>query len=116
MLVRKRLSGAKGSLSESLTTAEAFLLGMVARTIATIAVYPYLRAKVMLQSSKTLNGGNEKPNIPAMIMKMYVSGGLAECFQGIGPELTRGVFSAALMLACKERIHDVVKKVLKAQK
>jgi hypothetical protein len=112
MLVRKRLSGVKGSMAESLTTAEAFILGMIARTIATIAVYPYLRAKVMLQSSKTML--NETPNIPSMIMKMYVNGGLAECFQGIGPELTRGVFSAALMLACKERIHDVVKKMLKA--
>lgn len=111
LLVRKRLSGAKGSMVESLTTAEAFILGMISRTIATIAVYPYLRAKVMLQSSKMLNV-NETPNLPAMILKMYTSGGLAECFQGIGPELTRGVFSAALMLACKERIHDVVKKVL----
>mmetsp|Transcript_13126 Transcript_13126/g.19676 ORF Transcript_13126/g.19676 Transcript_13126/m.19676 type:complete len:114 (+) Transcript_13126:820-1161(+) len=98
--------------SDTLTTSEAFLLGMVARTIATVAVFPYLRAKVMLQSQKKLpgdsNGTNEKPNIPAMILKMYSNGGLGECFQGIWPELTRGVFSAALMMACKEKIGFVV--------
>ena len=43
-----------------------------------------------------------------MILKMYSNGGLGECFQGIGPELTRGVFSAALMMACKEKIGSVV--------
>lgn len=115
MLIRKKLlnaNGGKKQNTDTLTTSEAFLLGMVARTIATVAVYPYLRAKVMLQSQKKApgdsNGTNQRPNIPAMILKMYSNGGLGECFQGIGPELTRGVFSAALMMACKEKIGFVV--------
>jgi|AntRauTorckE5430_2_1112549.scaffolds.fasta_scaffold00290_4 hypothetical protein len=116
MLIRKKLlnenSGRKQN-SETLTTAEAFLLGMVARTVATVAVFPYLRAKVMLQSQKKDSGRtNEKPDIPAMIFKMYSSGGLGECFQGIGPELTRGVFSAALMMACKEKIAFIVNEAI----
>lgn len=116
MLIRKKLlngnSGRKQSL-DTLTTSEAFFLGMVARTIATVAVYPYLRAKVMLQSQKNDAGGtNAKPNIPAMILKMYSSGGLGECFQGIGPELTRGVFSASLMMACKEKIAFIVNEAI----
>jgi hypothetical protein len=115
MLIRKKLlnaNGGKKQNTDTLTTSEAFLLGMVARTIATVAVYPYLRAKVMLQSQKKApgesSGTSQKPNIPAMILKMYSNGGLGECFQGIGPELTRGVFSAALMMACKEKIGSVV--------
>ena len=115
MLIRKKLankSGKRRQNDESLTATEAFLLGMVARTIATVAVFPYLRAKVMLQSQK--NDDGSKPNIPAMIVKMYSNGGLAECFQGIGPELTRGVFSAALMMMCKEKISFVVNKALKS--
>ncbi len=122
MLVRKRLaasasggSGKKTSQAETLSAMEAFFLGMLARTVATIATFPYLRAKVVLQSQKkseTNNNGdkNNKPNIPSMIAKMYLSGGLGECFQGIGPELTRGVFSAALMMMMKEKISFVVRK------
>jgi len=126
LLVRKRLlnrsskqQGSSSSMNEdTLTATEAFLLGMVARTIATVVVFPYLRAKVMLQSQKRATTGSgktdndEQPNIPAMILKMYSNGGLGECFQGIGPELTRGVFSAALMLMCKEKISYIVHKAL----
>ena len=119
MLARKRLLRGASSSSrqreETLTATEAFLLGMVARTVATVAVFPYLRAKVMLQSQKnndsSANNG-EKISIPSMILKMYADGGLSECFQGIGPELTRGVFSAALMLMCKEKIAFAVKKAM----
>ncbi len=99
--------------SETLSAVEAFILGMFARTVATIVVFPYLRAKVMLQSRRGVDS-NTKTNIPAMILNMYSSGGLGECFQGIGPELTRGVFSAALMLMCKEKIVSGVHKLLKA--
>ena len=117
MIARKKSQiGRNRKSAETLTTMEAFLLGMVARTVATVAVFPYLRAKVMLQSQKSSESGakgTDKPNIPAMIVKMYSNGGLGECFQGIGPELTRGVFSAALMMACKEKISVVVKEALK---
>eukprot|EP01083_Nonionella_stella_P290586 988743_1 len=113
LIARKRLARSsykKGA--DTLSAAEAFLLGMIARTVATVAVFPYLRAKVMLQSQKDSSG--QKPNIPAMILKMYSNGGLSECFQGIGPELTRGVFSAALMLMCKEKISVAIQKALKS--
>lgn len=119
MLARKRLS--KGSNtrkdnSDTLTAMEAFFLGMFARTVATIFTFPYLRAKVVLQSQKKTEGSkNEKISIPSMIAKMYMSGGVGECFQGLGPELTRGVFSAALMMMMKEKISFVVQKALAAE-
>ena len=122
MLIRKRLAIGNQSNAtarreaETLTAMEAFLLGMVARTIATIATYPYLRAKVVMQSQKVSEGDtNQKPNITSMIGKMYMSGGLQECFQGLGPELTRGVFSTALMMMMKEKIAFVVKNALNAR-
>lgn len=120
MLTRKRLLSSRGGNSkgrdnsDSLTAMEAFFLGMFARTIATICTFPYLRAKVVLQSQKKsgTSAKNEKISIPSMIAKMYMSGGLGECFQGIGPELTRGVFSAALMMMMKEKISFAVRKSL----
>lgn len=95
------------SSSTSLGAAEAFFLGMFARVIATMLTYPYLRAKVMLQS--TYGTAKIKPTIPQMILEQLSNGGVAGLYQGIGPELTRGVFSAALMMMVKERIGVLVK-------
>lgn len=102
-----------GSDHSSLHAAEAFFLGMFARIVATMLTYPYLRAKVMLQSnnSNTSDGGKKK-TIPQMIAEQLSTGGVSGLYQGIGPELTRGVFSAALMMMVKERIGVVVKTMI----
>lgn len=99
----------KGS-SQSLTALESFLLGMIARAIATIAVFPFIRAKVLLQSGSIKqrdNDGNQ-PDVFAMLLDMCRDGGVANLFQGLGPELSRGVLSAALMMMVKEKIAALV--------
>uniref|UniRef100_A0A6S8YJ66 ADP,ATP carrier protein n=1 Tax=Ditylum brightwellii TaxID=49249 RepID=A0A6S8YJ66_9STRA len=121
LLSRARAGGRADN--NSLGAAEAFLLGMVARLAATIAVFPYLRAKVMLQSTKSSTDNDDvktttpaatqkNKGIPSMIAEMYASGGIGEMYRGIGPELTRGIFSAALMMMAKEKISEVVKVAL----
>ena len=100
----------KELVSDSLNAAEAFFLGMVARVVATMLTYPYLRAKVMLQS--TYKNATVKPTIPQMIGEQFSEGGVWGLYQGIGPELTRGVFSAALMMMVKERIGVVVRTLI----
>mmetsp|Transcript_343 Transcript_343/g.687 ORF Transcript_343/g.687 Transcript_343/m.687 type:complete len:389 (+) Transcript_343:251-1417(+) len=100
----------KTQVEDSLTAAEAFFLGMFARVIATMLTYPYLRAKVMLQS--TYGNAKVKPTIPQMIGEQFSEGGVWGLYQGIGPELTRGVFSAALMMMVKERIGVVVRGMI----
>jgi hypothetical protein len=67
----------------------------------------------MLQSnnSNTSDGGKKK-TIPQMIAEQLSTGGVSGLYQGIGPELTRGVFSAALMMMVKERIGVVVKTMI----
>lgn len=106
--------GGRGDNS-SLHAAEAFFLGMFARIVATMLTYPYLRAKVMLQSnnSSATNGSDgKKKTIPQMIAEQVSTGGISGLYQGIGPELTRGVFSAALMMMVKERIGVLVKAMI----
>lgn len=103
--------GGGGSDHTSLHAAEAFFLGMFARIVATMLTYPYLRAKVMLQSNSS-SDGNKKKTIPQMIAEQLSTGGVSGLYQGIGPELTRGVFSAALMMMVKERIGVVVKAMI----
>ena len=99
----------KGS-SQSLTALESFLLGMIARAIATIAVFPFIRAKVLLQSGsiKQRDNDGKQPDVFAMLLDMCRDGGVANLFQGLGPELSRGVLSAALMMMVKEKIAALV--------
>lgn len=106
-----RRSTGKNMRNESLSAAEAFFLGMVARTIATVLCFPYVRGKVMLQSTYA-EGGAPQGGIPGMVLQMFADGGLGEVFRGIGPELTRGVLSAALMMMAKEKIAVIVRTML----
>jgi adenine nucleotide transporter 17 len=101
---------------KSLSAPEAFLLGMLARTIATVLVLPCLRAKVVMQtrkecsaannnnSSSESTGENAKEETMMQLLLRLARTNPAALYQGIVPELTRGVFSAALMLMLKERI------------
>ena len=109
-----------GKRLQSLTAMEAFFLGMLARTIATILTFPYLRAKVMLQArasstDESNNTTTTKISIPGMLAEMYQTGGISTLYQGIGPELTRGVLSAALMMMAKEKISLLVRTALYPQ-
>eukprot|EP01082_Thalassiosira_pseudonana_P005085 g4692.t1.1.5e174189 g4692 g4692.t1 contig16:74646-76227(+) len=110
LVSRRAQSQGRVIVDESLSAAEAFFLGMFARVVATMLTYPYLRAKVMLQS--TYGNAKVKPTIPQMIAEQFSEGGVWGLYQGIGPELTRGVFSAALMMMAKERIGVVVKALI----
>lgn len=96
---------------KTLSAAEAFLLGMFARTVATIAVFPFVRAKVVMQSRKK-EGGEKDLSVSTLLGEIYQKGGISALYQGLGPELTRGVFSAALMLMIKEKINGGIKKAL----
>lgn len=118
-----------------LKAAEAFMIGMVARTISTICIFPYIRAKVVLQTTKSSSsssltsnhnqqaGSNSNNNsnnssssisIPQMLREMYEKEGFASWFRGLGPELMRGVLSSALMLMIKDQIGFAVQAALAA--
>lgn len=94
--------------NKTLSASESFLLGMMARTISTILIFPYLRAKVVLQTSTT----SATRSIPQMLQTMYQNGGVASWYQGLGPELTRGVLSSAFMLMIKEQLSTLVYDLL----
>ena len=123
---------------KSLSAAEAFLLGMVARTVATVLVFPFLRAKVLMQkkanqqnaaieqaqeegdAAATNSDGSRIDNPPktntisvtSLLWETLQREGWSGLYQGLGPELTRGIFSAALMLMIKERLAGTVRHML----
>jgi solute carrier family 25 (peroxisomal adenine nucleotide transporter), member 17 len=128
---------------KTLSAVEAFLLGMVARTVATVLVFPCVRAKVLLQKQAAVSANassmmadpepafdstraaaaattppagakvvKEELTTIKVLLRTLQRQGLAGLYQGLGPELTRGIFSAALMLMIKERIAGTVRKAL----
>jgi adenine nucleotide transporter 17 len=135
-----KTSHSSSGQQSSLSAAEAFLLGMVARTIATVAVFPFLRAKVVMQTRKTTttestasdadgtandndgssssnnnnnNDNTKKDSVLTLLLEIWQTKGVAGLYQGLGPELTRGIFSAALMLMIKEKIAVAVRTRLR---
>ena len=102
----------KSRKNKTLTAAESFLLGMVARTVATVAVFPFVRAKVVMQSRKASGTAPPELTIQTILKEIYQSNGIAGLYHGLRPELTRGIFSAALMLMIKEQLNGGIKRIL----
>lgn len=114
----RQQKGGSQQRQQQLSAAEAFLLGMVSRTAAILVVFPFVRAKVRMQSLKKSSGSESSAGVPTtisiwkLLAETYIHSGWKALYQGLGPELTRGVLSAALMMMVKERISGGVKNVL----
>lgn len=98
-----RRKAAAGAAARTLSTLEAFVIGAFARAVATIAVFPYTRAKILVKASKT-TPGQAPPSIGATVARIIREEGFLALYKGCTPEVGRGVLSAALMLSAKERI------------
>lgn len=106
--------------SQALGALEAFVLGAVARSIATLVLFPYIRAKVLMQAKKKQSAvasaeqgqaapaseakPEAKDTIASTLQRVYKEEGPLALYRGLGPELTRGALSSALMLMIKEKI------------
>lgn len=99
----------------SLTAVQAFFLGALGRAVATVAVWPYQRAKVVMQT--TTRAKDEGPqSVPGTMAKIAREDGVLALYQGLPPELMRGVLSAAIMYLIKEKIFEMAKKMAKARR
>ena len=104
-----------------LSAFQAFALGGRARAIATVIMFPLIRAVKIRQASGGCtkpgeSGGNgqqakssnaelgEEGVVSTMTRVMREDGALA-LYQGMGPEIGRGVLSSALMMMVKEKIY-----------
>jgi hypothetical protein len=124
--------GSKGGVA--LGALDAFVLGAVARAVATVVVYPYTRAKVLAQVSVrrtrpaapasdadgaaaavpeddddvTAVRAPQPPvppvTVPAVLQAILEEEGVRGLFRGLGPEVFRGMLSGAVMLMVKEKI------------
>lgn len=109
---------------KTLSALAAFMLGAVARAVATIIVFPIIRVKVRMQAGiKTAASetGDKKQQqtlssaftqVPRMLSQLYSKDGWQGLYGGLQPALARGVLSAALMLMIKEKVREQTRTLL----
>jgi hypothetical protein len=108
------------SSRKALSGAEAFTLGAIARGVATLIVYPASRALRIQQGKKRKKSGTGKqaqdkerqPSLVDVLREVFRNGGLAALYQGIVPDIGRGVLSSALRSSIKERLTLGMRNVL----
>ncbi|OQS04436.1 Mitochondrial Carrier (MC) Family [Thraustotheca clavata] len=102
----------KSKAAKSLSALEAFILGAAARSLATLVVFPYIRAKVLVQAESksvaTADDSTPSESIPQILSRLVQEEGVGSLYRGLSPELTKGALSAAFMLMVKEKIEAYV--------
>mmetsp|Transcript_5199 Transcript_5199/g.6033 ORF Transcript_5199/g.6033 Transcript_5199/m.6033 type:complete len:310 (+) Transcript_5199:318-1247(+) len=120
VIVMKRTQGKK-----ALTTFEAFIVGAIAKAFATILTFPAIRTRVIQntwskQVEKARKNGIDIPKSPGGFVETvsYIvrQEGYKGLYSGLTPALIKGVSNAAIMLALKERIYEVVNRMLLRKK
>lgn len=73
------------------------MLGALARSVATLLLFPYIRAKVIVQSKKkaaakagaALDKSEPEEGIVGALQRVYKDEGALSLYRGLGPELTK---------------------------
>mmetsp|Transcript_63799 Transcript_63799/g.152143 ORF Transcript_63799/g.152143 Transcript_63799/m.152143 type:complete len:303 (+) Transcript_63799:112-1020(+) len=99
-LIKQRIQ--RDGKERDLDAFTAFGLGAIARAVATCVVYPYARAKAMVQAQLA-------PHAIAAVRKIIATEGIAALYKGLNVELLRGVTQAAVMFMVMERVRKAVR-------
>ncbi|PYI13550.1 mitochondrial carrier [Aspergillus japonicus CBS 114.51] len=84
---------------------EAFLLGALSKTLATIATQPLIVAKVGLQSRPPPSREGKPFKTFSEVMRYIIKNeGALSLFKGIGPQITKGLLVQGLLMMTKERV------------
>jgi hypothetical protein len=79
---------------------QAFLLGLVAKFVATISTYPLIRAKVILMVS------SETSLWKSLVKSYNQDGGIKGLYKGCDWQLIHTLLKNALMMMVRERITE----------
>jgi len=101
------------SSSQVLTTTQALVISVIAKSIASIITFPFIRAKVVMNTrNKKDTGGDKKQGLIETVNDIIDREGLGGLYVGLSPQLIKGVTNAALMLTAKERIYGFVQALV----
>ena len=125
----RRDGGGKPASTLQLTPVEAFMLGALSKTVATVVTYPLQLAQVLirLRKNEINNNVHDTPVLTTNDSRMnakeyngmldclyqqYTHGGFVSLFRGMNSKLLQTVLSAAFTFLTYEQILALVGKVL----
>lgn len=88
----------------NLKPSEAFFLGAVSKSLATIVTQPLIVAKVCLQSKSLCQNQKKFKNFIDVMRYIIKNEGIAGLFKGIGPQIIKGLIVQGLLMMTKERV------------
>lgn len=94
-------------LASEISGPAAFALGALGRFLATTIVFPTIRTRSLCQKGVY-------PSVTTALRGMYCDGGIALIYQGLVPELIRGVSYNAVIMSVKEVTVTLCRQVLTA--
>ncbi|KAL0414571.1 UNVERIFIED_CONTAM: Peroxisomal adenine nucleotide carrier 1 [Sesamum radiatum] len=98
------------SSPKALSAFSAFVLGAVSKCIATCLTYPAIRCKVMIQSAKSDEAEEGKPQpksrktLSGTVHSIWEKEGILGFFKGLQAQMLKTVLTSALLLMIKEKI------------
>ncbi|KIO34430.1 hypothetical protein M407DRAFT_128287 [Tulasnella calospora MUT 4182] len=125
--VFERLKSALVAQGKGMSPLMAFAMGALSKTLATVATYPYIMAKVRLQARSNKNaettqlsdsekaslvGTEAKPAVNPkpryngaidVLRKVHKEKGIVGWYQGMGAQITKAVLSQALLFMLKDQ-------------
>jgi len=88
-----------------LSARSAFLAGMAAKYISTIATYPLIRAKVVMMASSSSDVGR-------VVEEVVREEGWGGWYNGLGVQLGHTILKAGLVLSIRERVGDFASRIV----
>ena len=83
----------------SLTSIEVFMIGAISKSLATIVTYPYIMAKVKLQSEDTKSGSASQ-----VLENEFKNKGFLGLYQGLWAQILKAVLSQSILFVSKEKL------------
>jgi len=105
---RRLLAGGKKELS----TLSAFMVGSIAKIVATLLTYPIQLVQNKLRHGHRLEGLKQDANMTEMLMFIWRAQGVKGLFKGLEAKLWQTVLTAALMFVSYEKIVSTVFRVM----
>ncbi|ETW10144.1 hypothetical protein H310_00514 [Aphanomyces invadans] len=97
--VKKLYLRAYKPTTTTLSAIEAFFLGAAARSLATLVVFPYIRAKVIVQAKAKVASGETQPSLVAILQSLIRDEGYMSLYRGLAPELTKVFYYSDVAVA-----------------
>ena len=113
LLNRRKINKSIQNNGHSLSIVEAFFLGMIAKSFATIITYPLIRTKVLLMTKGEESfDTNNSPTMIQTIKKILETEGVPGLYKGCDLQLMHAVLKSALLMTVRERITMITYGIL----